>query len=84
MEQDDWVPIFNNCAIRRGDFAHVGEHIRASKNEDHGIVLTLTDYSEQIAVLEEKVAEANPVPEPPTEWPVGPATPLPEEGLDEA
>ncbi len=45
MKTIEWVPIFNQCYLRRGDFAHLDKNIHADKNEDDGIVIILTNKS---------------------------------------
>ena len=84
MKEDEWVSIFNKCYTKRGDFAHVGQHIRvSSRNENNGVVLVLTDRSKKLEIVAEMRARFDPKPESPSEWPVGPATPPPEDNLSE-
>ena len=72
--EDDWVPVFNDCYNRMGDFAHLEVYIKASMCENNGTVLTITDISETMPK-----PQALPVPVAPTEWPSGPAEPISEE-----
>jgi hypothetical protein len=74
LSEDVWVPVFNDCHNRQGNFAHLGVHIKASMCQDNGTVLTITDASETMPK-----PQAMPKPIPPKTWPVGPAEPLPEE-----
>jgi hypothetical protein len=73
-EEGEWVSALNDCHNKHKDFAHLGAHIKISKDESNGIVLTITDVSETMPKPQEM-----PKPTPPSTWPVGPATELSEE-----
>ena len=74
IEESEWVSALNDCHNKQKDFAHLGAHIKISKDESSGIVLTITDASETMPKPQE-----TPKPTPPPTWPVGPAVELPEE-----
>ena len=87
IPEGEWVAVFNDCYNKKGDFADLGPEIVVDKHENDGVVITLTDQTAKLAEIAARQASINP--KPPnsaalSDWPAGPASPLPEEDPDDA